>query len=393
MRGRRDIESAIAILDGFVKGRGSADRLTKFAERLARVRTTFAALAAENASLREENELLREKETHFRELFDATYDGIFLVDIERQRIVDANETASRLVGYSRDELRELSIADLHPYELPRLLDFAREVLRHGKWQSHDLTCRAKWGELIPAEFSATAVVYDGRPCLLVLVHDMREHRLAELGLAVSKIGHDLRNILATTQLLSDRLAPSRDPEIRHIAPRIVKSIDRAIALCAETLAHGRARQPPPRYSTCALRPLVEDVATTASVGPDPGVAWHNEVPTDFALRVDPDQLFRVLLNLVRNARKALEGERGGEIRVLAARERDTVSIDIADTGPGIPEAVRERMFEPFASYGRPDSTGLGLVIARELMRGHGGDLHLLSSGSRGTVFRLELPQG
>jgi PAS domain S-box-containing protein len=387
----RKVAKALETLDRTVHESGSPAPVGESARDLAGLRVALEQLVEENGRLRVEAEDLRQKEAHFRELFNATYDGIFLVDIERERIIDANEPALRLVGYTREELGSMTIADLHPYEVPHFLEFARQVVSHGRWQTHELTCRAKWGELIPAQLSATPVYYDGRPCLLVLVHDMRDHRLAKLGLAVSKIGHDLRNILATTQLLSDRLADSQDPETRRIAPRLVQSVDRAIALCAETLKHGRADAPPPRYDTCELRPLVDDVAVTANLGEAPAVAWHNGVPANFKLRVDPDHLFRVLLNLVRNARQVLEGADGGEIRVSAARHNGTVHIDVADTGPGVPDAVRARLFEPFANFGRPDSTGLGLVIARELMRAQDGDVVLAKSDHTGTIFRLEVP--
>ena len=354
---------------------------------LAVIRAAVGELADENTRLRAENELLRQNEAHFRELFNATYDGILLLDVEQGRILKANEPACRLLGYSPEEIRELTISDLHPYEVPRFLEFASQVARNGKWQSHELSCRAKWGELIPAELSATAVQYDGRPCMLVLVHDMREHRLAKLGLAVSKIGHDLRNILATTQLLTDRVAESRDPEIQRISPRLIDSIDRAIQLCTETLSHGKAISPKPRYRTFELRPLTEDVAATAG---KTGIVWRNDVPADFVLRADPDQLFRALLNLVRNARQAIEAGGRGEIRITAARSRQRVRIEVADTGPGLSPAARERLFQPFATVGRAQGTGLGLLIARELVRGHGGDLMLVKSDQHGTIFRLEM---
>lgn len=355
---------------------------------LAAVRTALDELATENADLRAENANLRENEGSFRELFNATYDAIFLLDVTQGRVLEANEQACRLVGYSPEEIRTLTISDLHPYELPRFLEFAGEVARRGRWQSHELTCRARWGELIPAELSATAVVHDGRPCMLVLVHDMREHRLAKLGLAVSKIGHDLRNILAATQLLTDRVAESRDPEIQRISPRLIESIDRAIQLCTQTLTQGRATSPKPRLTTFELRPLVQDVAATAG---ETGAGWHNDVPADLTLHADPDHLFRALLNLVRNARQAIEVEGQGEIRLTATRSGEGVRIEIADTGPGLPAAARECLFEPFGSVGRAQGTGLGLMIARELVRGHGGDLVLVKSDGGGTTFRLELP--
>jgi PAS domain S-box-containing protein len=359
------------------------------------LRPGLAELVAENVRLREENRRLRDNEAHFRELFDATYDGIFVVDVERGRILEANAPACRLVGYARDELRALTIADLHPYDLPRVLDFAEEVRRHGRWQTRELTCRARSGEVIPAEMFATAVVYDGRPCILVLAHDLREHRLARLGLSVSKIGHDLRNILATTQLLADHLALLPAPEVQRVTPRLLDSIDRAIRLCTETLSHGRTGPPAPRRRTVALRPLVEDVAVTAGLGGRQGLAWRNDVPDELTLEADPGQLFRALLNLARNARQAIEEHESGgrgEIRVTATRRGERVVIEVIDTGPGLPPAARERLFEPFASVGREGGTGLGLMIARELIQGHGGELSLVESVPGGTTFRLDLPE-
>ncbi len=320
----------------------------------------------------------------------ATYDGIFLVDAENGRILDANEQACHLVGYSREEVLQLTATDLHPYELPKFRDFVENVTRNGRWESCELACRAKWGELIPAQFSASAVTYDGRPCVLVLVHDLRTHRLAEIGEAVGKIGHDLRNILATTHLVSESLAASEDPMVQRVLPRLLHSVDRAINLCVDTLAPRHVRQPPVRCTRFQLRQVVEDVAATVGMAAHKNLAWRNEVPEDFLVDADPDQLFRVVLNLVRNVCNAIE-EGEGEIRITSRRENGQVIIDLADTGPGLPLAVRERLFQPFASGSPGGGTGLGLVIAHELMRGHGGDIHLVSSSSDGTIFRLELP--
>lgn len=348
-------------------------------------------LPTQRARLQEQNGSLRQRERQFSELFNACYDGLFVVDVENGRIAEVNAPALRLAGYSREEILNLALSDLYPYELPRFRDFVEEVRRPGRSRSRELTCRTKSGELIPVQMSATVLVYEGRSSLLLLVQDMRDHRLAEIGLAVSKISHDLRGILATAVLLADRMTDSVDPECRRIGPRLISSIDRAVALCTETLARGRATTPPPSYAACKLRPLAEEVAAIANVAGAGNVAWRNEIPREFVLTADPDHLFRALLNIVRNAREALERKGGGEIRLSALRDGDSVKIDIADTGPGIPPELRERLFQPFAGFGRPDSTGLGLTIARELMRGHGGDVMLHKTGPEGAVFRVELP--
>ena len=221
------------------------------------------------------------------------------------------------------------------------------------------------------------------------MHLGRPDRLAELGQAVAKVGHDLRNILSTVQLLSERLSESDDPEVRRVAPRLADSVDRAIQLCVDTLAPGRVRRPPPRRSRFALRPVVEDAAATAGVPARADIAWHDEIPEDLRPHADPDQLFRVLLNLLRNAVEAMPA--GGEIRVGAEQVDGGVRIEIADSGPGLPPAVNERLFQPFVSGGSTTGSGLGLAIARELVEAQGGGIELLSTGPGGTVFRLHLP--
>jgi signal transduction histidine kinase len=215
-------------------------------------------------------------------------------------------------------------------------------------------------------------------------------RLAALGGAVSKINHDLRNLLANAMLLSDRLEQSQDPEVRHVAPRLVEAMDRAARLCAETLSFARAEVVRPRRSRFALAALLDEVGGSL-LGPDQAhIRWRNEVRAEVMLYADRDQLFRVLVNLGRNAAQAL-AETGGLISVAAWQAGDATVIELADTGKGIPEAARAHLFEAFAGSTRPGGTGLGLPIAREIMRAHGGDVELAQTGPDGTVFRLTVP--
>ncbi len=215
-------------------------------------------------------------------------------------------------------------------------------------------------------------------------------RLAALGGAVSKINHDLRNLLANAMLLSDRLEQSQDPEVRHVAPRLVEAMDRAARLCSETLNFARAEVVEPRKTRFPLAPLIDEVGL-AVVGPDQsGLHWRNEARPDLMLHADRDQLFRVLMNLGRNAAQAL-AEGGGLISVAAWQSGDDVVIELADTGEGIPNAAQAHLFEAFSGSARHGGTGLGLPIAREIMRAHGGDVELAHTGAEGTVFRLTLP--
>jgi signal transduction histidine kinase len=190
--------------------------------------------------------------------------------------------------------------------------------------------------------------------------------------------------------LSDRLEQSQDPEVRHVAPRLVESMDRAARLCAETLHFARAEVVRPRKTRFALAPLLDEVGESL-LGPDQGsIRWRNEVRGEVMLHADRDQLFRVLVNLGRNAAEAL-GEAGGLISIGAWQAGDATVIEIADTGKGIADAARNHLFEAFSGSTRPGGTGLGLPIAREIMRAHGGDIALAHSGPDGTVFRLTVP--
>lgn len=354
------------------------------------VRRHVEQLQRENAELRAEHGRLREVEANYGTIFSAAHDGIFVGDVETGTILEANQPACELLGYARDELIGIEVAAIHPYELPQCREFLSEVITKGHSTSYELACRAKSGVLIPTQMRGSAVTYEGRLCALIFVNDLRVHRLAELGEAVAKIGHDLRNILATAQLLSDRLTESADPLVQRVTPRLVGSIDRAISLCVDALAPAHIRQPPLRPGDIELRPLVEDAAATAGVTERGDVVWKNRVPTDLIIHADGQQVFRIVLNLVRNAAQAMT--EGGEISVEAREENAATVIEVADTGPGLPDHVRDRLFQPFARGDARGGTGLGLTIARELAQAHGGAVRLASSGAEGTVFRIELPQ-
>jgi signal transduction histidine kinase len=214
-------------------------------------------------------------------------------------------------------------------------------------------------------------------------------RLAALGTAVAKIQHDLRNILSSAQLASDQLAKSADPSVQRLAPRLVSSIDHAVALATNTLRYGRADEHPPQRRSIRLKPIVEEAREAALEGRY-AVQLDDAVGDAFEIDADAAQLFRILLNILRNAGEAL-GEKGGTISVSARRADAEALIDISDDGPGIPSAVRERLFQPFAGSARAGGSGLGLAIARELARAHGGDVMLVKSDAGGTQFRVTIP--
>ncbi len=223
----------------------------------------------------------------------------------------------------------------------------------------------------------------------------QKERLAQLGGAVAKVSHDLRNILSTASLLADRMERSNDPGVARAAPKLVGSISRAVNLCESTLAFGKAEEPPPRLQRLALRPLVADVVENErlALGEDSTVEFLTDVPAQLMLRADPEQLFRVLSNLVRNARQAIEATgTPGTIEIGAGEDEAAWWIRVGDTGPGLPEKARDHLFTAFAGGARKGGVGLGLAISAELVRGHGGRLELHRSDAEGTEFLIRLPK-
>jgi hypothetical protein len=221
----------------------------------------------------------------------------------------------------------------------------------------------------------------------------QKSRLAALGLAVSKINHDLRNLLASAQLFSDRLARLPDPGVQRFAPKLMNALERAIAFCQSTLSYGRVQEPPPERREILLEPLVEEVHETLNLGPD--IRWISAVERGLLVEADYDQLFRILLNLSRNALQALESRDSrdpgrDQIRITGRREGAVVVIEVSDTGPGFSDKAREHLFEAFQGSTRTGGTGLGLAIAAELVRAHGGEIRLVE-GTIGATLRLTIP--
>jgi signal transduction histidine kinase len=222
----------------------------------------------------------------------------------------------------------------------------------------------------------------------------RKH-LAELGLAVSKINHDMRNILATAQLMSDRLAGANDPVVQRIGPKLVKTLDRAVSYSSAVLAYGGAKEAPPARRQLALRTLVEDVYALSGAEFADGIEFVNAVEDNHVIDADPDQLFRVLNNLVRNALQALDANKDPalmrRISISASRMGSVSEIRIMDSGPGLPPVARDNLFAAFKGSARQGGTGLGLAIAHELVRVHGGEIRLVESVSGRTVFAFTVP--
>ena len=222
----------------------------------------------------------------------------------------------------------------------------------------------------------------------------QKERLAQLGGAVAKVSHDLRNILTSAQLFTDRIESSEDPLVKRMAPKLVNSITRAVNLCETTLAFGRVDEPAPVLTRVNLARIVYEVIDSERLAAaDYPLSFAEDVPAGMTIRADGEQLFRVIFNLVRNARQAIMAtNQPGEICLTGAEDDASWTLTVSDTGPGLPAKAREHLFQPFQGGARKGGSGLGLVIAADLVRGHGGRLELKRTGDDGTVFAIVLPK-
>ncbi len=234
-----------------------------------------------------------------------------------------------------------------------------------------------------------------------LAHELAQRkRLAELGMAVARINHDLRNMLTAAQLISDRLATIPDPLAQRLAPRLVATLDRAIQFCQATLTYGAAREQPPNRRRFDLSELVRQVTEAARAETDDAIEYHIDIPPRFEVYADADQVLRVIENLTRNAAQALLAngtleDRPKAIRFASIRTEGVALIEISDTGPGFPADQSDRIFEPFHKSTSQIGAGLGLAIAADLVSRNGGAIALAPARADdfycGARFLIKLP--
>ncbi len=217
--------------------------------------------------------------------------------------------------------------------------------------------------------------------------------LAALGLAVSKVSHDLRNMLTSAQLISDRLGEVKDPTVQRFAPKLITSLDRAISFLNQTITYGRAQELPPRREILCLSEVIDEVFESVILLTKLKIKLENRVAKTIEIDADREHLFRILTNLTRNSIQALHTHPATDqcVSIEAERQTHMVKICVRDNGPGIPLSIRNKMFEAFQTAARAGGTGLGLVISAELAQAHGGSISVLDTGDFGTAFEISIP--
>ena len=222
----------------------------------------------------------------------------------------------------------------------------------------------------------------------------QKNRLAALGLAVSKINHDLRNLLASAQLFSDQLSTLPDPKVQRFAPKLMRALERAIAFCQSTLSYGAAQEPPPERKTIEVGPLIEEVHEALGLGLTCQFAgscrWNADLPWRRPRSIVPrsGQCIAQRGAGVGSARCARSSPRPNPHHRPARRQcGDHRGVRHR---PRILGKARTHMFQAFQGSTRAGGAGLGLAIAAELVRAHGGEIRLVP-GTIGATFSITIP--
>ncbi len=225
------------------------------------------------------------------------------------------------------------------------------------------------------------------------VAQLKNERLATIGQMASSIIHDLRNPLATIStaaevMRNDGLQLERRRTMLETQLRAAQRMNKMLTEILE-FSRGSYKLNP---KTQPLAPIVQRAAQELGAQmAQSGIALNVEVPAELTLNADGEKLARVFENLLVNSIQAMQRPEGGTIEIRAARENGDWRVEVADDGPGIPPAIRERLFEPFISHGKPGGTGLGLAIARGIVEAHGGKVSLENSQEQGARFVIRLP--
>ena len=211
-----------------------------------------------------------------------------------------------------------------------------------------------------------------------LITPRQRKRLAGIGEALTKINHDIRNVLNSAPLMTDALMGSDDPKIRRSTPHVVRSLEQAVDIC-QSMVDYHVEVPPPKPEIIPMNEVADELEIAT------GMEVIYEGPSQ--IFADRKIMFRILLNFAHNA--GIVGATGLKIDIWKAGHLGV--IDILDNGPGISEDARRSLFQTFKTI-KAGGTGLGLAIARDLAVALGGNLKLTRSNQDGIEFRLYLPK-
>ena len=344
---------------------------------------------------------------------DSAADAVYWLD-SKARIVDVNETACKMLGYSREELLGLTVLDIDPgFTADRWTAAWESVRRKGKLTLETIH-RTKNGQIIPVEIMAHYLTFGGKEIDCAFARDisqrkvvegelLKTQRLESLGIFAGGIAHDFNNLLQAIMGNVSLAKVLTNPEERvfPLLEEAEKASEQAKELSCRLLTFSKGGEPV-RRATFVEKILKESISLSLSGS---SVGCELSLPKDLDLvEVDRGQMNQVFNNLLINAKEAMPD--GGSVEVSASNVRITgddnlplkggryVKISVADHGAGIPEKYLPRIFDPYFSTkdrGSDKGMGLGLAICHSIMSKHEGHIGVESREGAGTVFHIYLP--
>ena len=362
------------------------------------------------------NRDLERREGLLRSILDTVPDALVVIDT-RGVIQSFSAAAQRLFGFSSIEVigQNVSILMPSPYRedhdsyLARYLATGeRRIIGIGRM----IVGQRKDGSTFPMELTVGEVNLPGTRLFTGFVRDLTERqdrerrlsevqaelvhvaRLTELGQMVAALAHEVNQPLtAMTNYLSGirrLLAAGNQQGVEPALERIAEQVDRAQQIIRRLRDFVSKRETERRVEN--LLKTIEEATGLALIGIGRDLKLTIRVDDDAAEAViDKIQIQQVLLNLIRNAAEAMAGSERRELSITTARQGDMVAISVADTGPGLPESVRARLFEPFVTT-KTNGMGVGLSVCQSIVHTHGGELHAEDGADGGTVFLLTVPR-
>ena len=398
-----------------LKGRDELARLSHSFDAMAdEVAQTQTRLQEDIAKRIEVQHALRASEEQYRAVFNASVDGLALWSPDGA-IVDLNLTLWKMYGYSEEEFHardpEKPIRQARRPALDRILP----SVSRGEAFHTELTDQRRDGTSLEVEVYGIPMQYQSKPHMLTISRDITEkkraeeelarqremlhqrEKLAALGSLLAGVAHELNNPLSVVVARAAILEERDDPATRDAASKIRAAAERCARIVRTFLAMAR-QQRPERVSVAVGEVITAALDLTSYALKTSSV----EVMLDLAENVPPvladaDQLHQVFMNLIINAQQALQEQPPPRKLSVTSRfdlSTNTVRIAAADNGPGIPEAVRKRIFEPyFTTKPLGAGTGVGLAVCLGIVEAHGGTLTVGSGNPSGAVFTIVLPAG
>ncbi|HET6519532.1 MAG TPA: PAS domain S-box protein, partial [Geminicoccaceae bacterium] len=358
-------------------------------------------------------ERLQASERRFRAIAEAHPVPVVISCVDRAKFLFVSPPCVELLGMPLDELYRVDTTRFYadPGERARVIE---RIRREGTLDGYEARLRRGDGTVFWASFTSKLITFEGEEAMITALTDLTERKQAEteiarqraalhqrdkmsaLGSLLAGVAHELNNPLSVVvgqSLLLEET--SADPKVKQRAAKVRQAADRCARIVKTFLAMVRQRAPEraPVDLNALVRDSLELVAYALRTG---DVRVRRELAPDLPpLWGDADQLNQVVANLLANAQQALlerPGERELVVRTSADPDGRSLRLEVADNGPGVPEALRPRIFEPFFTT-KPEGigTGIGLSVCRNIVEAHGGRIALAGRPGGGAVFAVTLP--